>query len=186
MPILTLMELIDIVIMTAVLGYIFMDVLRKPFSPEDYIKLRRFDWKSFKFACLATAPAIILHEFGHKLFALSFGLEATFNAAYFWLGLALLLKLSKFPFIFFVPAYISIFGDASSFQYSLIAFAGPLVNLLLWLGSYIILKTMRIKHKYIPLLALTSRINMFLFIFNMLPIPGFDGFKVFSELLSIF
>src|SRR3989338_4995157 len=186
MPILTLMEIFDIIVMTIVLGFIFMDYLKTSFSPEDYLKLRRFDWKSFKFACMIIGPAIILHEFGHKFFALSFGLEATFNAAYFWLGLALLLKLSKFPFIFFVPAYISIFGDASSFQYSLVAFAGPFVNLILWLGSYIILKTMRIKHKYIPLLALTSRINMFLFIFNMLPIPAFDGFQVFSELLSIF
>src|SRR3989344_5999683 len=178
MPILTLMELIDIVIMTAVLGYIFMDVLRKPFSPEDYIKLRRFDWKSFKFACLATAPAIILHEFGHKIMALSFGLEATFNAAYFWLGLALLLKLAHFPFVFFVPAYVSITGSATNLQYSLVAFAGPFVNLILWIGSLLILKTMKIKQKHIPLLILTSRINMFLFIFNMLPIPGFDGSKV--------
>jgi len=179
------MELVDIVIMTAVLGFVFMDILRQPLNPEDYLR-RRFDWKSFKFACLVIAPAVILHEFGHKIMALSFGLEATFNAAYFWLGLALLLKLAHFPFVFFVPAYVSITGSATNLQYSLVAFAGPFVNLILWIGSLLILKTMKIKQKHIPLLILTSRINMFLFIFNMLPIPGFDGSKVFSGLLSIF
>lgn len=186
MPVFNLMEMFDIIVMTAAIGFIFMNSLRQPSSPEDYIKLRRFDWKSFKFACMAVAPAIILHEFGHKLFALSFGMEATFNAAYFWLGLAVLLRLAHFPFIFFVPAYTSIFGNGTALQYSLIAFAGPFVNLFLWIGSFAILKMMKVKHKYIPLLYLTSRLNMFLFIFNMLPIPGFDGYKVFSGLFNMF
>ena len=183
---LTLMEIIDIVIITAVLGFIFMRHFTIKQTPEDYIKLRKFDWQSFKLACLITAPAIILHEFGHKFLAIAFGMEAVFNAAYFWLGIALLLTLASFPFIIFVPAYVSIFGDGTALQYSLIAFAGPFVNLFLWIGSLIIIKTMKIKHRYIPLLVLTSRINMFLFIFNMIPIPGFDGYKVFSGLLSIF
>ena len=40
--------------------------------------------------------------------------------------------------------------------------------------------------KFNPALLLTSRINMFLFIFNMLPIPGFDGSKVFTGLIQAF
>ncbi len=183
--ILTLMELFDIIVMTAILGFVFMNFFRRP-TPEHYIKMKGFDWQSFKFACMVIAPAVILHEFGHKIIALSFGMQAVFNAAYFWLFIALVMRLLRFPFIFFVPAYVSIFGNATSLQYSLVAFAGPFVNLFLWIGSLLALKTMKIKQKYIPLLVLTSRINMFLFIFNMIPIPGFDGSKVLSGLLSIF
>ena len=101
-------------------------------------------------------------------------------------GVVMLFSLPLLNQMMPVPAYVSIFGDGTALQYSLIAFAGPFVNLFLWIGSLIILKTMKIKHRYIPLLVLTSRINMFLFIFNMIPIPGFDGYKVFSGLLSIF
>jgi Zn-dependent protease len=32
---------------------------------------------------------------------------------------------------------------------------------------------------------LTRNINLFLFIFNMIPIPGFDGFTVFTGLWKI-
>jgi Zn-dependent protease len=33
-------------------------------------------------------------------------------------------------------------------------------------------------------LAFTARINLFLFIFNILPIPGFDGFQVLRFLIQ--
>ncbi|MBC8444116.1 site-2 protease family protein, partial [Candidatus Woesearchaeota archaeon] len=41
-----------------------------------------------------------------------------------------------------------------------------------------------IKKRYIPFLILTKKINLFLFIFNMLPIPFFDGGHFFSSILS--
>jgi Zn-dependent protease len=179
-------ELFDMAVMTAVVGFIFMDLFKKPvenYDPLIHYKAG-FNWNDFLFACLVVAPAIIFHELSHKFFALSYGLNATFQAAYFFLGLGLMMKLMRFGFIFFVPAYVSIIGRATPLQFGMIAFAGPLMNLILWVGTLFVLKKNMVKRKYVPAVLLTSKINMFLFIFNMLPIPGFDGFQVFRGLLG--
>tara|TARA_Y100000031_G_C8212173_1_gene381561 strand:- start:1019 stop:1591 length:573 start_codon:yes stop_codon:yes gene_type:complete len=189
MPFFTLGEVFDITVMTLIVGFIFSGVFRKPVE-HDYDPLKqlksRFNLDDFKFAILVTAPAIIIHEFGHKFVALGFGLTATFKAAYTFLGLGLILKLMNFPFIFFVPAYVSILGRATALEFSLVAFAGPAVNLILWLGSLLVVRKNLAPKRWNPALLLTSKINMFLFIFNMLPIPGFDGSKVFTGFIQAF
>lgn len=189
MPLLTISEIFDMIAMTAVVGYIFSDIFKKPVR-EDYDPLTHFkpgfDIENFKFAILVAAPAIILHELGHKFVAISYGLEAHFEAAWFFLGLALIMKLMNFGFIFIVPAYVSIIGRATPLESSLIAFSGPAVNLALWLFAMLSVKKNFFPKKYDAALLLTSKINMFLFIFNMLPIPGFDGNKVFLELIGAF
>jgi len=189
MPLFTFGEIFDIVVMTAVVGYIFSGLFKRPVE-ESYEPLKHFkagfDFEDFKFAVLITAPAIILHELGHKFVALGYGLEAHFQAAWFFLGLALILKLMNFGFIFIVPAFVSIIGRATPLEFGLIAFAGPAVNLALWLFAAFALKKNLFARKYNPALALTSKINMFLFIFNILPIPGFDGSKVFTGLIQAF
>lgn len=191
MALISLMEIIDIIIMTAALGAIFSIFLQRFIRPKHFGPIERkfgIDWKSFKFAMIVTAPAIILHELGHKFFAVGFGLEATFHAAYLWLGFGLILALMQTGIIFFVPAYVSILNPANTptppLTFSIIAFAGPLMNLILWLGTGLYLKYGKINKKYLPLVILTKKINMFLFIFNMLPIPGFDGFKVYQGLIQ--
>lgn len=190
----SLQEIIDIAVMTVFVGFIFSDVFGRFNKRQDHEydpmkaysqvhKSRRFE--NFKFAVMVTAPAIVFHEFGHKFMAMSFGLNATFHAAYTWLGIGLILKLLNFGFIFFVPAYVSYPALATPFQSMLIAGAGPFVNLVLWLGSSFLLKSGNLNKKYAPILLITSRINMFLFIFNMIPIPPFDGFHFFSSLIKV-
>ena len=189
MPLFTFSEIFDIVIMTLVVGYIFSGLFKRPVR-DDYDPLKHFkpgfDLQDFKFAVMVTVPAIIFHELGHKFVALSYGLEAQFQAAWLFLGLALILKLMNFGFIFLVPAYISILGQATPLEFGLIAFAGPAVNLILWIFAAFALKKNLFNKKYDTLLFLTSKINMFLFIFNMIPIPGFDGNKVFTGLIQAF
>lgn len=165
---------------------------------EKYLKKSRsFDWHSLWFAALVTAPAIILHEFGHKLTALSFGFTSTLHAACstaniaaghgffdFYCGLTIVtivMKLLNVGFIFFIPAFVETVGNATVLQHTLIAIAGPLVNLTLFLVALIILKThKKLSLKTMNFLTLTKNINLFLFVFNMIPIPGFDGFSVFK------
>ncbi|MBN2423315.1 M50 family metallopeptidase [Candidatus Woesearchaeota archaeon] len=188
----TLKEIIDILAMTFFVGFIFSDVFRKPRVIKDivdyYKPKNRFNFEDIKFAALVTAPAIILHELGHKFVAMGFGMQATFNAAYTWLFVGAVLKLMNFGLIFFVPAYVAWvptdFSLNNPWVGSVIAFAGPAVNLVLWLGTSLILKSKKLNRKYIHFLILTSRINMFLFIFNMIPIPGFDGFHVLKGLIE--
>jgi Zn-dependent protease len=184
----TPIEIFDIILMTLVVGYVFMTAF-KPVKKIEHIdildkymkKTKTFDWQAFWFAAMVTAPAIILHELGHKVTALSFGLSAVFNAAYIWLGVAIILRLVGSSFIFFVPAYVSISGSATVLQQTITAFAGPCVNLIIFLIALIILKTNKnLSARGIHLWSLTKNINLFLFVFNMIPIPGFDGFQVFS------
>jgi len=187
--ILTASELFDMFVMTIGLGFIFKDAFVKPRINHDPLKALRgsnFNFEGMKFAMMVVAPAIILHEVGHKIAAISFGLQATFNAAYGWLGLGVLLKLMNFGFIFFVPAYVSIVGVMTPLTHAIVAFAGPAVHLTLWLGSAYLLtrKDIAKKRKFIPWLVVSKKINMFLFIFNMLPFPFFDGFKVFQGIIQ--
>jgi Zn-dependent protease len=187
-------EIRDIVIMTLAIGFIFRDVFHyKPkvevLTPEYYMNrakgfkgFRGINWTDFWFAAAVVAPSIILHEFGHKFVAIAYGMTAVFQAAYTWLAVGIVLKLIGSSFIFFVPAFTSIIGEAAPIQHAAIAFAGPGINLALWLVSLIVLKTAKLKNNHRNFLFLVSRINMFLFIFNLIPIPGFDGYSVFSNL----
>lgn len=179
-------EVFDILVMTFAVGYIFMDFLR----------VRRysygFDWKLLGFAALVTAPALIAHELAHKFTAIASGLQATFHAAYMWLGIGVALKLLHAPFIFFVPGYVSIAClagpcDPSPLTLALVAFAGPALNAILYLTSVAVIKNHRLRsRKWFVFWVITRRINGFLFILNMLPIPGFDGFKVYAGLWQAF
>ena len=175
----TLKELFDVIIMTLAVGYIFMDMFRR--------HAVGFDKRAFWFACLVTAPALIAHELAHKFVALSFGLQAEFHAAYFWLVIGAALKLLRFGFIFFVPAYVSIGAAGLTVipaQSALIAFAGPFLNLVLFVVAWALLKQRRMKHNTFIFLQVTKQINLFLFVFNMLPIPFFDGMKVYQGLFQ--
>ena len=193
MPLITIGEIIDLILMTFFVGYIFSDMIpaRREYDPLVHYR-RGFDFDRLKFAIMATAPAIILHELAHKFVAISFGLSAIFFAFYrnsftLMLGIfTIISKLTGFGFMFFVPGFVGISGNGTHLQFALAAFAGPFVNLVLWLLPWYILKYTKYRKKHYLLLVLTQRINMFLFIFNMLPIPGFDGYKVFMGLIRAF
>jgi Zn-dependent protease len=183
----SLLEILDIVIMSLALGFIFKDVFKRPshaYDPVNYYK-KKFNWDDFKFAVMVTAPAVILHEFGHKFTAMAFGATATFNAAYIFLGIGILMKLLNFGFIFFVPAYVAWSGSVTHFQSAGIAFAGPLVNLLIWVAAFFVLKKKKgLTRTESHFWVMTKKINLFLFIFNMIPIIPFDGGHVFINLFQ--
>jgi Zn-dependent protease len=197
----TLIEIFDMFVTIALVGFLFMDAFKAPKAEKKGDELSRylnkksrfsnFNWNDFWFAAMVTAPAILLHELGHKIVALSFGYQATFHAFYansttLFLGLfAIAMKLLNFGLIFLVPGFVSITGVGGPLQSGLIAFAGPGVNLLLFLIALFIVKTQKLKEKGAHFWVLTKNINLFLFIFNMLPIPGFDGFTVWSSLWTI-
>lgn len=209
MVLFTLAEIIDIVIMTFIIGFIFHDIFKpsrkvEVITPDSYLKKKRFNWNDLWYAAAIVAPSVALHEFGHKFVAIANGMSATFHSPVsiqhilnpllifkdFLALLMVIVVVAKIfgwgKFIFFVPAYVAISGTGTALQFAGIAFAGPAVNLVLWLGSLLVLKTAKLKQNTHRFLFLVSRINMFLFIFNMLPIPGFDGFGVYSSLFKAF
>ena len=200
----TLKELFDVIMMTVGVGFIFMDsfglqtirhtVKSYVEDPVAYYqnalgkKVSSFNWSTLWLACLITAPAVIFHELAHKLVAISYGLQATFHAAYFWLSFGIIMKLLNTGFIFFVPGYVSFSGAATPIQSATIAFAGPFLNFVLWFTCWFILKfkPMQISTRTMQILAATRYINGFLFIFNMIPLGFFDGAKVLEGIVYYF
>jgi len=190
----SLQELIDVIIMTLGVGFIFMDrfgIKQSVTSHLDpliaqYQQRFGFDWNNLAIACLITAPAVIFHELAHKLVAISYGLQATFHAAYLWLGFGMLMKILNTGFIFFVPGYVSHSGGATLLQSAAIAFAGPFLNLVLWFGCWVLIKfkPMKMSTRTLQIVAATKYINGFLFIFNMIPFGPFDGGHVLDSLLQ--
>jgi Zn-dependent protease len=209
----TIFEILDVAVMTFVLGFIFHDVFRKPMEKHDVLDRYRakrgpfgIDWQDFWWACAILAPTILIHELMHKFSAMGFGLDATFHAAcstaylmpggepflnfYCLLTAAtVVMKMFGVGMLFFIPGFVEIGAGGTAWQYAATAFAGPAVHLIFWLGAAYILKDTkrmkRLSHKKRLYLFFFKQINMFLFILNMLPIPGFDGFKVFMYLFKL-
>ncbi len=184
MNLITFEEIIKLVIMSFVIGFIFTGFYS--FRPKNIYermrKKRKYDFRDLKFSILVTAPAVVLHELAHKFVAMGFGYSATFNIWGFGLGLGLFLKLIGSPFIIIAPGFVQIseLAFTNELAYRLIAFSGPAVNLLLWLSSMFLLKSnRRFSTKQLAGLKMTKYLNGLLFFFNMLPFGPFDGRKVF-------
>ncbi len=184
---LTIQELLDIIIMSLAVGYIFMDMFVIKRLNYAYPQKASFDWHALLFSALITAPGIIVHELAHKFVAILLGLSATFHAHYQFLMIGIALKLMNFPFIFFVPGYVEIpYMYIHPLVNSLIAFSGPAFNGLLYLGAKFALSQNKYSQRTTMILFFTQKINGLLFVFNMLPIPGFDGWQVYAGLLRFF
>jgi Zn-dependent protease len=193
MAFITFIEVLDIAIMSALIGFLFMDII----SNRNKTFIERF-----KFATIALAPAIILHELAHKFVAIAFGLDAVFKAFYhnfltLSLGMfAIIAKFSNLGFVFLVPGYVEICSSnacaatlqANPLWGAIIAFAGPFLHLVFWLGSSLILrkKEKKLSDNWFMFFVVNRRINKFLFIFNMIPIAPFDGGSVLRNLMLLF
>tara|TARA_Y100000310_G_scaffold283455_1_gene305425 strand:- start:2946 stop:3494 length:549 start_codon:yes stop_codon:yes gene_type:complete len=181
---LSLSEILSLAVMTVALGYIFSGFIKKPRGPFEIEK--KFSLDDLWFAAIVAAPAVILHEFGHKFVAIALGYTATFHVYWFGLGLGIVLKLISSPLMILAPAFVSIPAGVSAFEGFLIALAGPFVNLLLFFVSWYVLKNHKVSHKVAVGLAISKKLNLFLFIFNMIPFPPLDGYHVFTNLLGMF
>lgn len=126
---------------------------------------------------VAVGPGFVLHELSHKFTARRYGHWAEFRM---WpLGLLLALVTSMLGFIFAAPGATYISGlNITKPENGKISMAGPLTNVAVALV-------------FVPLLFLAGGfwgflgfygvyINIFLALFNMLPIMPLDGAKVFS------
>lgn len=184
----TLQEIIDLVIMTFAIGYIFSDFFKREplegYDPLTYYKKPQL-WENVKFASMIAAPAIVLHELAHKFMAMAFGASATLHAPYFWYLAVVLLKMMNFPLLFFVGGYVT-HTSLPPLESSIVAIAGPLTNLILWLSCLMATKYRLINKKYYKILVPVAKLNMFLFIFNMIPLPGFDGYNFITSLFQAF
>jgi len=180
-------EILDIVIMTFAVGYIFSGLFKRQ-PAEDYDPLTYYQkssfWEDLKYSAMIAAPAIVLHELSHKFVAMGFGAQATLHAPYYMYAFVIFLKLINFPLLFFVGGYVS-HTLLLPLPSALVAIAGPLTNLVIWLLCILLIKNKLVNRKHYRMVGLMGKLNMFLFIFNMLPVPGFDGFNFFASLIKL-
>lgn len=174
-------ELFGMAVTVIAIGYIFKDMFRLPMTEFYYGADER---KNFLLSMLFVSPAVIIHELAHKFVAMSFGFTAVYQAAYMWLGIGIIMKMSGMPFLFFVPAYVSIHGSGSNLAYAAIAFSGPMVNLALLIIGYVVTKYELVSGRNYLYFYVLRQVNMWLFALNMLPLPGTDGFQMFASLLG--
>lgn len=187
MQYITLMEVVRILITIVAISYIFSGMIKLKPTTYDYLKPKKFiDWADLKFAALISAPGIILHEMSHKFTSIAFGLPSEYFVSYFGLSLGVLLKLIASPFILIIPGYVTVPGTTPPLTSAIIAFAGPAINLILWIGSWLMLKYSNLNRRNFIILTATKKINMILFLFNMIPIPPLDGSKVVLGLYHTF
>lgn len=172
-------EILEMLLTILAIGYMFMDFFVRPSTEFYYSRPGR---KEFFMATLAAIPSVIFHELGHKFVAMSFGAYAVYHIHPF-IFLGVLMKYMGFPFIFFVPAYVSVRGYVTGFQLSMIAVAGPLVNLFVFLFSYLVCRYELVRGEKYLFFFVLMQLNKWLFLFNMLPLPGTDGYNFLRGLL---
>lgn len=202
MAFISFIEIVDIFIMSFLIGWLFKDHFHSRFAPrgsaDDIIenmnnkKSKSWYQNDLLFATAVAAPGIILHEMAHKFTAMGFGHNAVFHAFYadsttLTLGIiAIAAKLLNFGFMFLVPGFVSILGQTTAFQSFWIAFAGPLVHLIIWVVCFLLLKfDLNLSRQKRDFFGFMKYLNMLLFVFNMLPIPGIDGFNVYVSLYQM-
>lgn len=116
----------------------------------------------------------LLHEMAHKLVAQHYGCAAEFRSFDEMLFFALLLSVG-IGFTFIAPGAVMISGMITRKENGIISIAGPLTNYvlaLIFLGLMLLFPTLSL------IFSIGFNINLWLGLFNMIPLMNFDGAKI--------
>ena len=195
MAFITPFEIFDIIMMALAIGFIFSDHFRRPVVHETndgkydplkyYTEKRSSIWENTKFAAMITAPPLVLHELSHKFIAMYYGATATLHAPYTMYAIAVIMKLMSFPLLFFVGGYVE-HTQLPALPSAFVSFAGPLMNFLVWFICWALVRYKFAKRNSYKIIVPMGRISLFLGIFNMIPIPGFDGWNFITSMINVF
>lgn len=127
---------------------------------------------------IAVGTGFAFHEMAHKYVAQKYGLAAEFRRWDF--GLLMAVISSFLGFLFAAPGAVHIFGYADEKTMVKTSVSGPATNFIIALIS--IGLSFFISSNFLHFLAY---FNLFLALFNLLPVPPMDGSKVlrYSPLL---
>ncbi len=135
----------------------------------------------FLYSLISISLGFILHELGHRTIARKFGCYAEYKM---WeTGLIIAILLSFFGFVFAAPGAVVIYPKydlwgrpipLSRKKSGIISISGSIMNIFL----SILFLVLSIIYPF-EIFVIASKINAWLAIFNLIPFPPLDGFKVF-------
>lgn len=133
------------------------------------------------YAAIAVVPAFILHELAHKVVAQRRDMWAEFRANPIGLVGGLVVT-ALTGFLFAAPGAVEIVGHADRRDAGIISIVGPMVNIALAAGAFILQPMMKPitvggMGSFLELIVL---LNVILAAFNMLPVGPLDGRKVWT------
>jgi len=135
---------------------------------------------AFGISLATVGSGFVLHELSHKFVAQRYGFWAEFRV---WpMGLVLALVTSFIGFIFAAPGATYISGmNISQSQNGKISLVGPLTNIAVAVAFLpLVIFSPGLPAFWVDLGSEGFSINIFLALFNLLPVPPLDGSKVFS------
>ena len=167
-------ELRDIAISVGVLALAFTLIYARVNTSyfSDNIVINNIIW--FLTSLVIVSVCFLLHEFGHKFVAQRYDAWAEYRM--FPRGLLLCLLLSIFGVLFAAPGAVMISGYIDDERNGKISMAGPFVNLVLGV-IFIVTMTLTTGRLY-AIVGLLAHFNVFLALFNLIPIPPLDGSKI--------
>lgn len=132
---------------------------------------------------VAVFSAFLLHELAHKAVAQRYGCLAEFR--YSLQGLALGIVTATLGLMFAAPGAVVIAGNVNARQNVRISAAGPGTNLtvaIVFIAIAFLLgsSTSAVANLGSLLIGTVAFVNVFLGVFNLLPFPPLDGFKIFT------
>ena len=127
-------------------------------------------------AFVAVLTGFLLHELMHKRMAQSYGCFAEYRMNL--MGLFLALVTSLIGFLFALPGAVVVSGRITVEQNGKISLAGPAMNMLVG-GVFLVLSLSVYVDPIVNLVFYTvAFVNIWLALFNLLPISPLDGSKV--------
>jgi Zn-dependent protease len=138
------------------------------------------------FAAVSTVAVVtgfLMHEMAHKFVAQRYGAWAEFRI--FPLGLLMAVVFSFMGFVFAAPGAVYINGRLTRLQNGLVSVMGPGLNLSLGAAMMFVGVALPLTDLTLAI-YLIGRINIFLALFNLLPIPPLDGYKVATWNIGVY
>lgn len=128
----------------------------------------------FALSMVLVVCSFLLHEFGHKFVAQRYGAWSEFRM--YPAGLFISLVFAFFGFLFAAPGAVYITGSIDEKQNGKISLAGPGVNFAIAAVALVLFSvTTGLPQDVFRMLAY---LNAFLGLFNLIPVPPFDGSKI--------
>lgn len=148
---------------------------------------------------IAVIMSIVIHEVSHGFAALLLGDETAKLAGRLTLNpiphidllgtiiIPGLLFLSPSPFLFGYakPVPFNPYNLKGRYADGMVAFAGPLSNILIAVVLAIIYQVFPINDFFQEVIKITILLNLFLAFLNLIPIPPLDGSKVVASLMPV-